>query len=292
MYAEVPCYCVEFYFAIVTGNLTSENMKISIITATYNSASTLRDTIGSVLAQTYQDIEYIIVDGASKDDTLDIIHHYEPLFNGRLKYVSEPDKGLYDAMNKGIDMATGDAVGVLNSDDFFTHKDVIKGVAEALSDEQIDAVYGDVHYVNAERLDKCVRYYSSKRFRPWWMRLGFMPAHPSFYCRREVYKAYGKFDTSYRVAADFEQLLRLIFVRKIHTKYLNEDFVTMRTGGVSNANLNSRWLIMLDHRRALRANNVGSSYFLLSLRYIYKAIEVILSRFHRPIEVAEYVGKK
>ncbi len=292
MYAEVPYYCVEFYFAIVTGNLTSGNMKISIITATYNSASTLKDTIESVLAQTYQDIEYIIVDGASKDDTLDIIHHYEPLFNGRLKYVSEPDKGLYDAMNKGIDMATGDAVGVLNSDDFFTHKDVIKGVAEAMSDEQIDAVYGDVHYVNAERLDKCVRYYSSKRFRPWWMRLGFMPAHPSFYCRREVYKAYGKFDTSYRVAADFEQLLRLIFVRKIKTKYLNENFVTMRTGGVSNANLNSRWLIMLDHRRALRTNNVGSSYFLLSLRYIYKAMEVILSRFHRPIEVAEYVGKK
>ena len=282
MYAEVPSYQVS-------GTFSSEDMKISIITATYNSASTLKDTIKSVLAQSYQDLEYIIVDGGSKDETLDIIRHYEPLFNGRLKYVSESDRGLYDAMNKGVGMATGDIVGLLNSDDFYTHRDVLQGVAEALSDEQVDAVYGDVHYVDATRLNKCVRYYSSKRFRPWWMRLGFMPAHPSFYCRTELYREYGKFDISYRVAADFEQLLRLIFVRRIRTKYLPMDFVTMRTGGVSNANLNSRWKIMLDHRRALRINGVWSSYLLLSLRYFYKAVEVVLSRFHRPIEVADYI---
>lgn len=161
-------------------------MKITIITATYNSSTTLRDTIESVLSQTYQDIEYLVIDGASKDNTLDIVREYEPLFQGKMRYVSEPDKGLYDAMNKGMWMATGDVVGILNSDDFYTGKEVLQRVAEVFREGNVDAVYGDVHYVKPEDLSHCVRYYSSKPFRRWMMRLGFMPAHPSFTVKRGV----------------------------------------------------------------------------------------------------------
>ena len=154
-------------------------MKISVITATFNSGKTLRDTIESVLRQTYRDIEYIIVDGASRDDTLDIIREYEPMFGGRMRWISEPDRGIYDAMNKGIGMATGAVVGLLNSDDFYTDECVLERVAAEIMD--VDAVYGDIHYVDDGDLTKCVRYYSSKGFRRWKMRMGFMPAHPSFY---------------------------------------------------------------------------------------------------------------
>lgn len=255
-------------------------MKISIVTATYNCAGTLEQTIRSVLAQTYPDIEYIIIDGNSTDATPQIVARYEKQFNGRLVYVREADKGLYDAMNKGFRRATGDVVGLLNADDFFTSNDVVKRVADFLmKHEETDAVYGDIHFVHPDDLRHCVRYYSSRPFRRGWMRFGFMPAHPSFYCRRRVYEAYGYFDTSYRVAADFELLLRLIFVHRIPTAYLPFDFVTMRTGGASTSGLLSHRQIMADHRRALRANNVTSCYFLLSLRYFYKIGELCWSKF-------------
>ena len=155
-------------------------MKISVITATYNSAATLRDTMESILRQGYTDYEYIVVDGASKDATVDIIREYEPRFEGRMRWVSEPDKGIYDAMNKGIAMATGDVVGLLNSDDFYTSDDILSTVACELSaPDAPDAIYGDVHYVNDEDLTKQVRYSSSKRFTRNRMRMGYMPAHPS-----------------------------------------------------------------------------------------------------------------
>ena len=253
-------------------------MKISVITATWNSASTLRDTLESVLKQTYPDVEHIVVDGGSTDGTMELVKEYEPRYNGRLRYASEPDKGIYDAMNRGIRMATGEVVGILNSDDFYTSDRVLERVAEVMEREKVDAVYGDVHYVNDGRLEKCVRYYSSKPFRRGWMRLGFMPAHPSFYCRREVYMKYGGFDISYRVAADFENLLRLIFVNKIKTAYIPKDFVTMRTGGASSSGIRSHKQIMKDHLRALKENGIYSNIFLLSLRYVYKVYEVAKTR--------------
>ena len=175
-------------------------MKLSIITATYNSERTLRDTMESILNQTFQDFEYIIVDGASKDATLDIIREYEPRFQGKMRYLSEPDKGIYDAMNKGFAMATGDVIGILNSDDFFTSEDVLQAVVDGFAGEYVDAVYADIHFVGTDDLTKCVRYYSSSVFRPWMMRFGMIPAHPSFYCRKAVYDQYGSFDTTYRIA--------------------------------------------------------------------------------------------
>lgn len=253
-------------------------MTLSIITATYNSAATVRDTFESILSQTYHDIEYIVVDGASTDGTVDIIHEYEPRFNGRMHWISEADKGIYDAMNKGLAMATGDVVGILNSDDFYTSNDILQTVVDVMQHNQVDAVYGDVHYVSPDDLSKCVRYYSSKPFKRGWMRMGFMPAHPSFYCKREVYKKYGTFDLSFKVAADFENLLRLIFMSRIRMAYIEKDFVTMRTGGASTSGWRSHWQITKDHLRALRKNHIYSNVLLLSLRYIYKVWEIMFKK--------------
>lgn len=248
-------------------------MKISIITATYNSEKTLRNTLESILGQTYQDYESIIVDGASKDGTMDLVREFEPRFQGRMKWISEPDKGIYDAMNKGIRMASGEVVGILNSDDFYTSNDVLEAVAKTFEGSDIDACYGDIHYVNDNDLEKCVRYYSSAKFTPKRMMYGYIPAHPSFYCRKDVYQQYGLFDTSFKIAADFEQLLRLIYVEKIKTEYIPKDFVTMRTGGASNASLSSRIAIMKEHLRGFKKNGIRNNCFRLSLRYFSKLLE-------------------
>lgn len=256
-------------------------MKISIITSTWNSEATLRDTLESVLRQTYHDFEHIVVDGGSKDGTMVLVREYEPRYEGRLKYVSEPDKGIYDAMNKGIRMATGDVVGLLNSDDFYTSDDVLATVAATLKNDSLDAVYGDIHFVNDGDLKKCMRYYSSRPFRRWWMRFGFMPAHPSFYCRREVYMKYGTFDISYKVAADFECLLRLIFIHRIKIKYLPLDFVTMRTGGASTSGMSSHKRILHDHQLAFRNNGVYSNVLFEFMRYGYKICEMTILKFYK-----------
>ena len=250
-------------------------MKISIITATYNSGKTVRDTLESVLRQTFSNYEYIIKDGGSKDDTLEIVKNYAPKFGERLKVISEPDQGIYDAMNKGVQMATGDVIGILNSDDFYTSDDALQVIADAFANNDIDATYGDIHFVNDDDLSKRVRYYSSAVFRRSFMRFGLMPAHPSFYCKKAVDDKYGAFDTSYKVAADFENLLRIIYVGNIKTKYIPKDFVTMRTGGASTAGLSSRTQIMKDHLRALKTNGIYSNVVLLSLRYIYKMYELV-----------------
>lgn len=247
-------------------------MKITIITATYNSGATIRDTMRSVLSQDFQDYEHIIIDGQSKDDTISIVKELEPLYNGRLKWISEKDRGLYDAMNKGVKMASGDIIGILNSDDFYTSNNILSQVVENIG--ELDAVYGDIHYVNDGDLTKTVRYYSSSFFKPWMMRLGFMPAHPSFYCRKCIYQKYGLFDTSFKVAADFEQLLRLIFINRISIKYLPIDFVTMRTGGASSSGMTSHKSIIKDHMLAYKKNGVYSNYLLEGMRYLYKILEI------------------
>lgn len=253
-------------------------MKISLITVTYNSGKTLADTIQSVLSQSYTNIEYIIIDGLSQDNTIDVIKKYELDFEGRMMWISEKDRGLYDAMNKGIKMATGDVVGILNSDDFYTSDDVLERVASELQNPDIDAVYGDVHFVKDSDLHKCVRYYSSKIFQRSLMRLGFMPAHPSFYLRREYFEELGLYQTDYKIAADFEFLLRVIYKAKIRMKYLPVDMVTMRVGGASTSGFESHKRIMKEHLRAFRENGIYANVFLLSLRYIYKIGEIISNR--------------
>lgn len=249
-------------------------MKISIVTTTYNSGKTIKDTLESVLRQTYKEYELIIKDGGSTDNTLAICRAYESRFDGKIRIESAPDKGIYDAMNVGISLATGDVVGILNSDDFFTSDDILERVAEKMQDGALDAVYGDVHYVTPDDLDKCVRYYSSKRFKPELMRYGYMPAHPSFYCKRELYDKFGLYDTQYRISADFDLLLRFIFMGKISMKYLPIDFVTMRVGGISTAGVKSHFRILKEHQHSLKAHGIYSNCVLEGCRYLQKLTEL------------------
>lgn len=254
-------------------------MKISLITVTFNSGKTLSTTLESVLNQSNPNIEYIIVDGASKDNTIDIIKRFEPEFNGKLKWVSEPDKGLYDAMNKGIRMATGEVIGILNSDDFFTSNEVLQRIADAFDgDETVDAVYGDVHFVDPDNLEKCVRYYSSKIFKRELMIMGLMPAHPSFYMKKICFEKFGLYKTDYKIAADFEFLLRVIYKGNIRLQYLPLDMVTMRTGGASTSGFESYSQIMKEHLRGFRENGIYNNAFMLSLRYPYKIWELVKNK--------------
>lgn len=252
-------------------------MKITIITAVYNAAQTLADAMDSVLRQTYADIEYVVVDGGSKDGSVDVVRSYEPRFGGRMKWVSEPDHGIYDAMNKGIRMATGDVVGILNSDDYFTADDVVEQVAQTLADPQLDAVYGDIHFIRAGQPDRCVRYYSSARFHPRWLRFGFMPAHPSFYCRREVFERAGLYKTDYKIGSDYEMMVRLFCRYHIRTRYIPADFVTMRTGGASTRNVHSRLQLIQDDVRACRDNGIYTNAAMISLKFLYKIFEFKLT---------------
>ena len=257
-------------------------MKISVITATYNSGSTLRDTIESVLNQNSPDWQHVIVDGGSKDNTVDIIKEYEPLYKGRLRWISERDRGLYDAMNKGIAMADGDIIGILNSDDFYSSKDVLVRVARELDNTDIDAVYGDIHFVDDDDLNTSVRHYSSKFFRRWMMKMGYQPAHPSFYCKKEIYDKYGAFDIAFKVAADFENMLRFIYINRIKTKYIPLDFVTMRTGGASTSGWQSHRRIISDHHKAFKKHGLASGYILDFFRYPFKLLELAATKLLPP----------
>lgn len=248
-------------------------MKVSIITVAFNSGRTLAHTLRSVMSQTYSNIEYVVIDGGSTDDSIDIIREWEPRFNGRLKWASEKDKGIYDAMNKGILMATGDVIGILNSDDFFTSDDIVERFVPAFQDPSIDAIYGDIHFVRDSNLNKCVRYYSSRLFHPRWLRFGFMPAHPSFYARRQVFDRAGLYKTDYLIGSDYEMMVRLFRTFHIKAKYLPMDFVTMRIGGLSTRNLRSRYQLIKDDVRACRENGIYTNSLLVSLKFLYKIFE-------------------
>ena len=252
-------------------------MTISLITATYNSGKTVEDTLRSVLAQTYKEIDYWVVDGGSKDDTMDLVRKYEPLFGGRLHWISEPDRGIYDAMNKGISHSTGDVVGILNSDDHFTSNDVLERVAaEMQADNTLDAVYGDIHFIKDGAPDRIVRYYSSKPFRPFWLRFGFMPAHPSFYARREVFEKHGLYSLDYKIAADYDMMVRLFLKHRIKAKYMPMDFVTMLMGGLSTKGVRSRVVLVSEDVKACLTYGFYTNRFMISLKFLYKIFE---SRF-------------
>lgn len=251
-------------------------MKVTIITVAYNSGKTLADTFRSVLAQTYHDIEYIVVDGGSTDNSMEIIRKWEPRFEGRMRWISEKDKGIYDAMNKGFQMATGDVIGIINSDDFFTANNIVERFVPEFKDASLDAIYGDVHFVRDGNFSKCVRYYSSRLFHPRWLRFGFMPAHPSFYCRREVFDRAGLYKTDYMIGSDYEMMVRLFRTFHIKAKYLPIDFVTMRTGGLSTRNMYSRYQLVKDDVRACRENGIYTNALLISTKFLWKIFELKL----------------
>lgn len=260
-------------------------MKISVITATWNSGKTIGDTLRSVFNQSFTDVEHIIKDGGSKDDTLEICKNFEQKYytdgdKGRtINILSDKDKGIYDAMNQGVKAATGDVIGILNSDDFYTSDDVLARVAEEFEkNPQLEAVYGDIHFVKDENLKKCTRYFSSRYFRPWALRFGFMPAHPSFYVRREVYEKYGLYDLDFRTSSDFEMMVRLFVKEKIRSKYINKDFVTMRAGGESTAGLEAKRKVNRDIAGSLKKHGVYSNQFFQSLRYFWRIGEIVYTK--------------
>ncbi|GHV67915.1 glycosyl transferase [Spirochaetia bacterium] len=254
-------------------------MKVSIITVSHNSASTIRDTFESVLNQTYTDIDYIVVDGNSTDKTVSIIKEYEPRFNGRMRWISEPDNGLYDAMNKGIRIAGGDVIGIINSDDFYHRNDTIEKVAAVfIENKDIQAVFGDVRFVNHNNLEKTVRYYSSKNFIPQKLRFGFMPAHPTFFTYKDNFDKFGYYQTDYKIAADYELLIRFLYKNKIVYKYLPFDFMKMRNGGVSTASFKNRIILNQEFLRGCKENGIYTNFFILFMRYFVKVSELIFVR--------------
>lgn len=249
-------------------------MKVSIITVSYNSANTIRTSIESILNQTYQDIEYWIIDGGSKDDTVKIIQEYEPKFNGRLKWISERDNGIYDAMNKGVMRCTGDIIGLLNSDDFFTTNDVIETMVKNFTSD-IDAMYGDVHFVDPSDITKCVRYYSGSMFKPWMVRFGYMPPHPALYVRKTVYDKYGLYKPDYKISADFEFIARILYVLKLPYKYQHLDFVTMREGGASTVSLRSRIRGAEEDLIACRQLGISTCRFFIYIKFFMKKYQAM-----------------
>ena len=250
-------------------------MKVSIITVCYNSEKTIEDTLKSVAQQTYQNIEHIVIDGNSKDSTNSIVQSYKESVD---IHVSEPDEGLYDAMNKGIKLATGDVVGILNSDDVLYDQFVIKKIVDGFSSPIVDAVYSDLIYVKEKNIDKTTRLYSSKVFSYRTMMFGLMLPHPTFYVRRKFYDKFGGYKTNYRVAADFELIAR--FIKKgVKATRLPIISVKMREGGISSSGLLWRVHQNFEIVRACKENEIYTNIFFVMLKLPYKLLTLLTRWF-------------
>lgn len=241
------------------------NPKISIVTISYNSEETIEDTIKSVVSQSYDNLEYIIIDGGSKDGTLDIIKRYKDQIH---QLVSEPDNGIYDAMNKGVSAATGDIVGILNSDDVYADQSVISDVVEAIG--EADSLYADLVYVKRDQLDEVIRYWKSGEFSRSNFKKGWMPPHPTFFLRKNKYNSHGLYSTQLRSAADYELMLRMLYKNEISCVYLPKTITRMRVGGQSNVTLKNRWKANREDREAWRMNDVKPGLFTLIMKPLSK----------------------
>jgi glycosyltransferase involved in cell wall biosynthesis len=245
-------------------------MLVSIITPNYNNAIYIESAIQSVIDQTYSNLEFIVVDGASTDGTLDIIKAFEPKFNGRMRWISEPDDGIYDAINKGVRMATGKIIGILNSDDFYTNHCVIANIVNHFRKHDCEAVYGDLLYVDRENVNKICRYWKSGAYKPNSFKWGWMPPHPTFFCKRSVYSKHGLYRTDMKNAADYEFFLRVIHKGQIKIAYFPQIIVKMRLGGYSNVSLKNRLTGNKENRKAWKINNVTPFFFTFLLKPIRK----------------------
>jgi len=235
-------------------------MKVSIITICYNSDATIEDTIKSVVSQDYPHIEYIIIDGASKDDTLRIIDKYK---NSVSTLISESDKGIYDAMNKGVLASTGELVGILNSDDFYADSTVISEVVNQIKKAGTQALYADLVYVNRENPEKVTRKWISGTYKKGLFKKGWMPPHPTFFLKKSCYEQFGLYSTELRSAADYELMLRMIHKNEISLTYLNEVITKMRTGGESNVSVKNRLLANREDKKAWEMNGLKAGPFTL-----------------------------
>ena len=241
----------------------NKNPKISIITVTFNGEKTIKDTIESVFSQDYNNVEHIIIDGKSTDGTIDIVKSYGDKIS---HFISEQDDGIYDAMNKGIRAATGDVIGVLNSDDFYPCNHIISDVVKKFNDHDTDSVYGDLVYVDTEQTDKVTRYWQSKHFSMAKIRKGWTLPHPTFFVKKKVYDEFGLYSIRLKSAADYEMIIRLLYKNKISVQYLPEILVRMRKGGVSNASIWNR----------LRGNN--EDYIAWKMNGFYPPLFIRISK--------------
>mgnify|MGYP000144178917 CR=1 FL=1 len=239
-------------------------MKISIITISFNAKATIEKTLKSIATQSFMNIEHIIVDGGSKDNTLEICNSFPHIS----KIISEPDNGVYDAFNKGLKVATGDVVGFLNSDDVFYNENSVQEIANAFLYNDVDIAYGNLDYINQE--GKVVRNWISMPYEPGLAKKAFMPAHPTFYCRKEIYECLGGYDNSFKIAGDFELCLRFLEKNKVPSFYINKKLVKMLVGGISNSGLKSKLIIHNEQLRAFKENKIKVNQILFFFHKLKK----------------------
>lgn len=252
------------------------SLKISIITVVYNNKETIQDAMNSVLSQNYDDLEYIIVDGASTDGTVEIIKETVKKYPERsITFISEKDDGIYDAMNKGIRLATGDVVGILNSDDAYYDNNCLSTVRTEFQEKGVDSVFADLVYVCRDNLQKVVRYYNSANFFPRKFAFGWMPAHPTFFVKKAIYEQYGFYKTNYRIAADYELIARFIVGNKVSYSYIPKVLVKMRTGGASTRNLKSNWILNKEILRACAENGIKTNIVKVLSKYSTKILQLV-----------------
>jgi len=249
-------------------------MKISIITVVYNNKNTIKDAIESVLNQTYKNIEYIVVDGDSRDGTVEIIKSYGDKID---KFITELDNGIYDAMNKGIKLATGDVIGILNSDDFYLNNNIIEKVVHEFQNKKVDSVYGDLIYVDNKDTNKIVRYWKSKEYKKGLFKTGWHPAHPTFFVKKEIYENYGLFDLNFKIAADYEIMLRFLEKYKITVEYIPEVLVKMRIGGESNRSIKNILKANIECYKAWKINDLKPPIFLIFIKPLNKLKQFLRS---------------
>jgi glycosyltransferase involved in cell wall biosynthesis len=256
-------------------------MRVSIITVCYNSVDTILDALRSVSEQTYQDIEHIVVDGGSSDGTMDIVRKFS---NPELRFISEPDLGIYDAMNKGIALATGDVIGILNSDDFFESENVLGHVVDTFqTHSSAQIVFGDVVFVSPANADQIRRFYSSRRFKPWKLRFGWMPPHPATFVRRSVYDKFGQYELDYQISADYEKFVKWLLVEKLSYARIDRVLVRMRQGGVSTSGIKSNIVLNREIVKACRSNGIYTNELFLLAKIPFKLLELV----RRPRNIAD-----
>jgi len=248
-------------------------LKVSVITVCYNSEKTIASTLDSIASQTHDNIEHVIVDGGSTDGTINIVK--QKLRDGDV-FVSEPDEGLYDAMNKGVDLATGNIVGVLNSDDFYESDDAVATVVEMFRHTpEADLVFGDVVFVSPDNLNKVIRLYRAAHFRPWKLRFGWMPPHPATFVRKSAYERVGKYRLDMRIAADYDMFVRWLLVAGLKWQYLDRVLVRMRAGGVSTSGIRSSIRLNREIVRACRDNGIYTNLIFVLSKIPFKLLELI-----------------
>ena len=248
-------------------------MKISIITVCFNAEETIGDTIQSVLTQDYEDIEYIIVDGKSTDGTLEVIQSQQK----RIQLISEKDQGIYDAMNKGINIASGDVIGILNADDVYKNNQVLKDVMNAFT-ENVSIVYGDIEYVKNNDVSKVVRKWKSGLFRPGKFKWGWMPPHPGFFIKKSCYERYGLFNLNLSTSADYELMLRMLEVHNLNYIYISKIITSMRVGGASNSSLKNRFIANRNDKKAWTIHPINPFWFTFIMKPLRKLPQFLKMR--------------